>query len=211
MLINFDYLCRKYGTPKGIIHIGAHLMEEREIYLKNGVKNILWIEGNPEIYNKIEYINNSNLNLKEKVINALISDKDDVEYDFKITNNGQSSSILDLERHKIFHPDVYVIESQKLLSKRMDTLIKQLSIDFSRYNFINLDIQGAELLALKGFGEYLQQIDLIYTEVNTGYVYKECALISEIDEFLKIHGFDRKETQITGNEWGDAIYVKNNK
>ena len=209
MLISFDYLCQKYGVPRGIIHIGAHLMEERPSYLRHGVDNILWIEGNPSLCDEIKYVSGLNDISYENVVNVIASDVDGFEYDFKITNNGQSSSILVLDRHKIFHPDVVVVDSIKLKSSRMDTVINNISLNLDNFNFINIDIQGAELLALKGFGDYLNKIDFIYTEVNTGYVYKDCALISEIDEYLSHYGFERKETQITGNEWGDAIYIKN--
>ena len=42
MGIDFEYLCKKYGfVPTGIIHIGAHLMEERKNYLSMGVNNII--------------------------------------------------------------------------------------------------------------------------------------------------------------------------
>jgi hypothetical protein len=126
----------------------------------------------------------------------------------KITNNTQSSSILELDRHKIFHPDVVVTETIEMTSTRMDTFIEKNNIDIPEYNFINLDIQGAELMALKGFGDYLNNFNYIYTEVNTSHVYKDCAIISEIDEYLMKYGFARYETQITGNEWGDAIYIK---
>ena len=53
------------------------------------------------------------------------------------------------------------------------------------YNFLNFDIQGAELKALKSMEEYLPKVDYLYTEVNSDYVYKECALISELDNYLK--------------------------
>lgn len=33
MLIKFNDIVNKYGNPKGIIHIGAHLMEERSDYI----------------------------------------------------------------------------------------------------------------------------------------------------------------------------------
>jgi len=33
----------------------------------------------------------------------------------------------------------------------------------------NLDIQGAELKALKSMGDYLNNVDYIYTEVNSDY------------------------------------------
>ncbi len=37
------------------------------------------------------------------------------------------------------------------------------------FNFLNLDIQGAELKALKSMGDYLNNVDYIYTEVNSDY------------------------------------------
>ena len=52
------------------------------------------------------------------------------------------------------------------------------------YNFLNFDIQGAELKALKGMEEYLNKVDYLYTEVNSNYVYVGCALITELDEYL---------------------------
>ncbi len=90
----------------------------------------------------------------------------------------------------------------------MDTLIEEISLNIDNFNFINLDIQGVELLALKGFGDLLNKIDFVYTEVNVGYVYKDCALITEIDEYLSSFGFSRTETHLTEMEWGDAFYVK---
>jgi hypothetical protein len=72
-----------------------------------------------------------------------------------------------------------------------------------------LDIQGAELKALKGMEEYLSKIDYIYTEVNSDYVYKDCALIGEVDEYLEKFGLKRVETQIyTEYRWGDAFYIR---
>ena len=66
-------------------------------------------------------------------------------------------------------------------SKKGDTLIKDNGINMCDYNFLNLDIQGAELLALRGIEDNLKFIDYIYTEVNTGEVYKNCAKVYEID------------------------------
>ena len=46
-------------------------------------------------------------------------------------------------------------------------------------NFLNIDIQGAELLALKGMGSLISYFDYIYLEVNKAHVYKKCALVNE--------------------------------
>jgi hypothetical protein len=94
--------------------------------------------------------------------------------------------------------------------KLSDILVNYNHIPF---NFINLDIQGAELKALKGMENYLNQnnIDYIYTEVNGSYVYKNCNLIHELDEYLSKFSFKRVETSWYNNDpttWGDAFYVK---
>ena len=57
--------------------------------------------------------------------------------------------------------------------------------------------------------KYIDNIDYIYTEVNTEKVYKNCALMSEIDDFLKEKGFERKcEAIYKQYGWGDAFYMR---
>jgi FkbM family methyltransferase len=206
MLIKFSEIVNKYGLPKGIIHIGAHLMEERNDYKSQGLYNTIWVEANPKVYSNIEFINNESSN--ERVFNYAISDEDNKLYEFNITNNGQSSSILKLDKHKIHHPQIHVSEVINVNSKRMDTLLLENNINIDNYDFLNIDIQGAELMALKGFGNLLNNIKYIYTEINTNTLYKDCALVSEIDEYLSKYEFKRVETSMTEFEWGDALYIK---
>ena len=56
--------------------------------------------------------------------------------------------------------------------------------------------------------EYLNRVDYIYTEVNSDYVYKGCALIGELDEYLLRFGLHRVETKWTDCKWGDAFYIR---
>jgi len=187
---------------KGIIHIGAHDCEEQQIYDSIGITNdkVIWIEA---MSDKVEYLKN-----KYNIHQLVASDQDDEEISFKITNNGQSSSILDLETHKTHHPSVYVTRTIPMKTSRMDTFIQHKEINMNNYNYLNLDIQGAELKALKGFGSLLNHIDYIYTEVNNEYLYKDCALMSELDDYLLMFGFQRVVTMMTEYQWGDAFYVK---
>ena len=48
MLINFNDLLFLQKKVNGIIHIGAHNLEELPDYLKGNVRRIIWIEANPE-------------------------------------------------------------------------------------------------------------------------------------------------------------------
>ncbi len=206
MLIKFSSIIEKYGKPNGIIHIGAHLMEERDDYINEGINNIIWIEANPSIFSIIEQ---NHMGSNEKLFNYVISDQDDQVINFYITNNGQSSSILKLDKHKIYHPSIFVTETITTVSKRMDTIISQKNIDMKLYDFLNIDIQGAELLAIKGFGEAINNIKYIYTEINTNTLYENCSLINDMDKYLNNLGFKRVETEMTDFEWGDAFYLNN--
>ena len=58
--------------------------------------------------------------------------------------------------------------------------------------------------------EYLNNVDYFYTEVNSDYVYKDCALVNELDDYLKQFGLVRIETKWTDFKWGDAFYIKQN-
>jgi FkbM family methyltransferase len=207
MLINLRDLCIKYKfVPKGVIHVGAHKAEENSIYEDLGIDNVIWIEGNPDLCNQLR----ENFHKKgNEIYNYLVSDVDDQEYDFNITNNGESSSILNLGTHKEKHPHIFVTETKKLKSKTLNTIIIENDVNMSGFNFLNLDIQGAELLALKGLGQKIESVDYVYTEVNVDYLYEGCALMSEIDDYLEHFGFSRLETRILEEYgWGDAFYKK---
>lgn len=82
------------------------------------------------------------------------------------------------------------------------------NIPYDFANFLNIDIQCAELLALKGMTKVINNYDYIYLEVNKEHLYKDCALIDEIDSFLNTFNFTRVETFWTDYNWGDALYIK---
>ena len=192
--------------PKGVIHVGAHKGEEIGIYDELGIEDVIWVEANPKIFEVLK--ENIVKFKKQKAFNFLVSDVDDKEYVFYVTNNGESSSILELDKHKIHHPHIHVTETMNLTSKKLDSILTIADVNIKQFDFLNLDVQGAELLVLKGFSEGLKDIKYIYTEINTGEVYKNCAKVDELDEFLAQYNFERKETHLTEYEWGDALYIK---
>jgi len=207
MLIKFEDIIKKYiiNTNRKILHIGAHLCEERDDYLKLGFTDdkVVWIEGNKSI---VEHIKNINPNIN--IYNAIISNKDNEPTDFIITNNGQSSSILELDEHLIEHPSVYEIDRYKGNTITVETLLKNYNINYKDFEFVNLDIQGAELFALQGMINILPYVRYIYSEVNIKCLYKNSPLLKDIDKFLDKYGFKRVDINMTEYGWGDALYVK---
>ena len=206
MLINLTQLYEKYKLNiNGIIHIGACKCEELEDYNKCGIDNdkIIWIEANQDLVDE-----NIQKNNKIKIDCFICCDTDEGVSQLNITNNLQSSSILDLGLHKIHHPNIIYTDKKMVKNKRMDTYYNENNIPLNFANFLNIDIQGAELLALKGMGDILYNFDYVYTEVNKNYIYKNCAIIEEIDNYLSNYNFKRVETCWTNYEWGDAFYIK---
>ena len=142
MLIPLHQLVEKYKIKfTGILHVGAHECEELNDYEKYITKDhILWVEA---MENKVQLCKARFPGIK--IEQAVISDKIE-KVTFNISNNGQSSSILDFGLHSHFHPHVVFVNSLEIETKLLKDVICNYDID---YNFVNLDIQGVELRALK--------------------------------------------------------------
>lgn len=202
MLISLHDLVKKYNINfKGILHVGAHECEEINDYCMYIAPNmILWIEA---LEDKVQLCKSRYPNTF--IENAVVSDKVEI-VKFNRSNNGQSSSILNLGLHKHFHPHVWYTNSYEVETKMLKDIIYKYNIE---YNFLNLDIQGAELKALKGMEEYLYKVDYLYTEVNSDYVYENCCIVTELDSYLEKYGLFRVETKWCENfRWGDAFYLR---
>jgi len=202
MLIPLHDLVKKYNIQfNGILHVGAHECEELNDYEKYiGRDKILWVEALPD---KVELCRKRYHNIL--IENSIVSDVVE-NVRFNVSNNGQSSSILEFGLHAHFHPHVHYIGYFESETKLLKDILPKYDIN---YNFLNFDIQGAELKALKGMEEYLNKVDYLYTEVNSDYVYKKCALVTELDEYLKNFGLERVETKWCEHfRWGDAFYIR---
>lgn len=205
MLIDFRQLFPKYGiNPKGVLHIGANKGEEFPVYMELGIKRQIWFEANPDIYKKL--VENISSNPEAIAFNYCVGDENKDVILHESNNEGQSSSILDLGTHLEVHPEVFFVRDIIVEMKRIDSMYSSLS---DEVDFLNIDVQGAELQVLKGMGNLLNEFNWAYLEVNKAELYKGCALVEEIDEYLASFGFVRVETQWCGNtNWGDALYIK---
>lgn len=69
-----------------------------------------------------------------------------------------------------------------------------------------VDLQGAELAAFKGMGPILENIKIIYTEVEFKEMYINQPLFGDVDEFLRSKGFELMRIDRYG--WfGNALYI----
>ena len=196
----------------GVIHIGGHQGEEAQDYQNSGVQRVVWVEANKSLM-KFLFDKTAPFNgMKQEYLNYCLSDTDNEKGAFNIANNGQSSSMLELGKHKDLYPHIQYTRKIELTTKRFDSLVREHKIDMNQYDFINLDVQGAELKVLKGFGNLFvehKNIKAIYSEINTDEIYVGCAKLDELDGYLFKFGFRKVAQRMERNDgWGDALFLR---
>jgi len=208
MLLDYFEIKNKYNiNATGIIHIGGHYGEEIDTYLKDGdVKHIVLFEADADNYkilkNKVDTLNtNVEIHAIHKGLGPFTCE---MTLYRETENNGQSNSVLKPKIHLQQYPGIVFHNEVKI---KLDPLDRYECSPV--FNFINIDIQGFELEALRGARKTLQNVKWIMSEVNRAEVYENCAQVDEMDEFLSKYGFQRVETRWDGQTWGDALYVKN--
>ena len=205
MLLSLKPLVKKYTIKtSGVIHIGAHEGEEVLPYKQIFDMDIPMHLFEPqkkyfEIF-KSKYQDSKNIKLYEYGC----GEKPEEQQLNIASNDGASSSILEPKIHLEIHPDVKFTSKEVINIRTLD------SFNIIDSNFLNIDIQGYELKALKGSLNTLSKIKYIYMEVNKSEVYKDCPLVQEIDSFLDKFGFIRVATKYAYDTlpWGDALYIK---
>jgi FkbM family methyltransferase len=186
---------------RGVIHIGGHRGQEYVYYKALGLTNIIFIEPQLDNFN----ILSTNVGAECSLFNiALGNFEGEADMFTEVANQGQSSSLLQPHQHLSQYPDIIFDGKIKVGVTKLDLL----PFDRASYNFINIDVQGYELEVFKGGIDTLNNIDYVYAEVNRAELYKGCALVDDIDEFLARYKFKRVGTWWDGVTWGDALYIK---
>lgn len=209
MLIDFKTLFPKYNLhPSGILHLGANTGQEAETYDELGIKRVVWVEALKQVHRKLA--NHISRFPQHVALEACVSDKDGDWVQFHIASNqAQSSSFLEFGTHAQEHPTVKYIGQIPMQTITVESLLKKYSIQLTDNSwFLNADLQGAELLALKGMGNLLRHFSAVYLEVNKKELYKGCALVGEVDKYLELQGFVPKETYWTDHGWGDRFFLR---
>jgi FkbM family methyltransferase len=205
MIINLKPLSEKYNLKiNGIIHVGGHYGQEYESYKTLNVP-ILFFEPLSDNFRVLKNKTQHDPNVLLYQC-ALGNSNTTINMNVETANQGQSSSILKPKKHLEQYPHITFDHVEEVHMFKLDDL----DIDISKYNFINVDVQGYELEVFKGASQSLNHIDYIMSEINRDEVYENCVQIEELDNYLSDHNFLRVETVWEGDIWGDAFYIKNN-
>jgi FkbM family methyltransferase len=99
----------------------------------------------------------------------------------------------------------YVQYEIKVPSVKLSTFMA--SAHLKTIDLLWMDIQGAELMALRGLGQELSQVKLIHTEVEFFEIYRGAPLYSEIKRYLNQNGFLLVGFTQFSRFSGDAVFV----
>lgn len=198
---------KRYGfQPKGVLHVGAHKGQELPTYRANKISPVVFVEANPDLAAALREKTAGDDDIY--LVEGAASDSAG-KATFNITSMDQSSSLLPLAKHSEMYPKIVVEKRIEVRTLTLDAAMTETGLDFEAINMLTMDIQGAELMALRGATRILKNIEAIQTEINYDELYDGCPHISDLDAFLEPHGFLRIKTVTPyDKDWGDAVYVK---
>jgi len=203
MLLKFPSLVKKYSIKAdGCIHVGAHHAQEHPDYVAAGIKRFIYIEPCATTFNVLK--NKFAAHHHIQLLNVACGEVECEQVMYTGSQNeGQSNSLLKMQKHLQIHPGITLPNTELVTVKRLDSL----GLAHKGYQLLVMDCQGFEGRVLKGATETLKQVNYIYTEVNKDFVYEGCTLVDELDALL--HEFERVETGVwVGNAWTDALYIR---
>lgn len=190
---------------RGVLHVGAHEAEEADTYARWGwTPPAIWVEMLPD---KAEFLRTKfSGDPQNRIIEAACWDSDGVTITINRSDNTQSSSLLPPKEHLSAHPDVHFRSEGNVVTRRLDGLLS----DDTRFDFLCIDTQGAELHVLRGLGSFLARVKYAYVEVNEREHYEGGAALPDLDDFFRRKGFVRSATRMVDGTlgWGDALYVR---
>jgi FkbM family methyltransferase len=172
---------------QGVVHVGANTGQERSLYSEYGLK-VIWVEPITEVFD--ELVVNLAGYPEQRAIRGLLTDQDDVEYDFGISSNkGKSSSVLPLARHREMWPRVEYVESRRMRGITLQSLFRRERLSVREYQALVMDVQGAELMVLKGAGDLLRDFRFIKAEAADFESYAGGARLDDLQIYLQNAGF----------------------
>lgn len=179
--------------PKiGALCIGAHHCEELADYKAMGFKQIWFVEANPNILH----------NGTQSSLIAVGWFNGPVP--FYLMSDDQCSSLLKPKEHLRIYPHIRQTDTVTVECETLDRLLDGVT----DYNFLHMDIQGAEGAVLKA-SESWKRFDMLSLEVNFIEMYEGCMLEPELTAMIEAAGFRKVWMDVNPcGGWGGAIYVR---
>lgn len=191
-----------------VIHVGAHFGEERAIYEEMGVTDVLWIEASPQHYRELVTRLGipSGASTRHVAVNAFTADTTGQTVSLRHFNNEGASSSMFAATPILRQTWPGVDETgtfEDVVTVKLDEIATQKG--FEKPDLLVVDVQGAELLVLKGGLAVLAGAKAVIAEVSRKPYYDGGVLYPELRDFLLAQGF--KEAHRAADH-GDQLYLR---
>ncbi|MEN7526312.1 FkbM family methyltransferase [Cupriavidus sp. DL-D2] len=207
---------RMLGDKRAVLHVGAHMGEEVPAYQDHGYAPIYLVEANPEVLPGLEakFAGAGNIHIVATAVGDTVGETEFVVHKTK-KGGMESSGLLNLEKLGEIVPVFDSEVRHRVPMITIDELVRKLDLA-PRVGLLVLDIQGAEMMALSGASDFLQQVDAVICEVNLIRNYEGCALEEDIDRVFASAGFTKQLAiyhelyDQTGRfpAWGECLWHK---
>lgn len=117
----------------------------------------------------------------------------------------KSSSLLPPDEVLVHYPWLKFQQTIEVQTDTIDNFARENSL--SRIDLIHMDVQGAELLVLRGAGEILSRTKAIWLEIENVSLYKNQPLAAEMQAFMEQNGFIKMKDTVAEIS-GDHLYIR---
>jgi FkbM family methyltransferase len=188
------HVIKNYFTPQRVLDIGANVGEWYSLCKDTFPESYIFsIEANDGCESILKAANpNSTI--------ALLA-KDEKMYDFYTKTDASTATGNSIYKELTPH---YEDESTNLIVKKQGVMLDKLFPD-ETFDFIKMDMQGAELDAISGGIKLCKKAKGILLEVALKEYNQNSALPDEVVDYMKSIGFIKKET-LTNLPYNGEIY-----
>jgi FkbM family methyltransferase len=200
MISTTDLLDNLPAAPV-VIEAGAHLGEDT-IALARFAEHVYAFEPVPALY---VLANHATAEYPNVTVAPMALGEVDTMADMWVANDA-SSSLMSPVEHFQYYPHITFVEKIRVPVTTIASWALRENVD--HVDGAWLDIQGAELAALKSAGPLLDTIHAIMLEVSLVELYENNPLWPEVREWLQMRGFQVVIEDLYSGHAGDALVVR---
>jgi FkbM family methyltransferase len=183
--------------PKGVLHIGAWDAWEAKQYSTFCGDNCVWMEAHP---NSFARFRGEVEKYGQKIYNYAAWNVDDLEMNFYCPPSNQDSSSLIEQKGDVIKTNTITVSS----------LFERENLNFSDYDFLNIDTEGAELQVLEGIGDNIKNFKFIVIEVSDLGSDFDIAVNKSLEDkgFTWVKDSSHYISSVNGKSFCDKIYKR---
>lgn len=213
-----EYFLSRLAGPLGtVLHIGAHAGEEVAAYRLHAAQRIVLVEANPASCERLEQRFGADGDID--IVHVAVTDHVGTERLLLHANSRgetESASLFPMKRLGEIVPSMHTEATVDVPASTLDTVLEEVDVDPTSVGLVVLDVQGAELRALRGAARALAAVRAVLTEVTFIDLYEGAAEAKEVAQLLTAGGFglvaelayELYEDDRRFPAWGDQLYVR---